>query len=701
MAQYLKFDENEKYISFNANEKEAVLTPLHCTETDGDHSRVESINEIGALHIALLTKSSTQLCKLLLREVHKSFTEQDNNQYYSEELISMDSAGRTPLIIACIQNYDKSIINWLLSLDDGKTSLFWGDKFGNTPLHYACGNKYAKVEVVKMLLDAETEYKYKKEQAHIKNKQRTPLLKLAVKEDAPTPVLKNLLEHERINLDEFDENTSYLLCKRVEQNKDLQDCINQRLSARYPCFILMFSLILRILVFVVMIIATEKLLRYGERPHHFAIFIFFAYLIMEIFMEILEFCAIGAAYLVRKTNFFDITRLVLVGISLSIFYRQKGTDNSYEKNSDIYYLLGAGVLLGIDIIVVLRSTFLPFAKFSGGLIVIARSLIPFFIASTIFLACFAYVFRLLAWNNDSNESAKNTMEEDCQVSFQKCMYQVLEAFISGGSDANDGFVDIIFGLTIILVLLTIIIAIVSDAWGAAERKASQFYWRNRISFLVDINERPLIHRAIAFLCCTGKNTSVMPCILAKIDGFDSALLKEDYPFSWTKDAPYNQVSNLDQYNNPHEYFFKDDAEEIKAAHSLRSEIFWINNTEKKGVLRKCKVVVAAIKWIFYTLLYCLLLLLGFCTGGFLWPNRVRRNIFSYGYKNKEVDPTAAYQPIDILSENLKNAQLALEEFEKSKEDITDESTDEVLNHLKNALKDCEKHLNTLINHSEK
>ena len=68
------------------------------------------------------------------------------------------------------------------------------------------------------------------------------------------------------------------------------------------------------------------------------------------------------------------------------------------------------------------------------------------------------------------------MEEDCQITFQKCMFQVLEVFISGGSDANDRFVDIIFDVIVILVQLTIIIAIVSDSWGTAENKASQYYW---------------------------------------------------------------------------------------------------------------------------------------------------------------------------------------------------------------------------------
>ena len=74
-----------------------------------------------------------------------------------------DSAGRTPLIIACMQNYDKGIIKQILSLDHEKSSVLTVDCFGSTPLHYACSNKDANVDVVNMLLDAEAEYQDQQE----------------------------------------------------------------------------------------------------------------------------------------------------------------------------------------------------------------------------------------------------------------------------------------------------------------------------------------------------------------------------------------------------------------------------------------------------------------------------------------------------------------------------------------------------------
>ena len=745
MAEYLKFNEEEKYIAFNANKNEALFAPLHSKNNgdpkkkDKDTCKSDGKNEssretkIGVLHIALLIKSNASMCNLLLRHKYKFALFN-----CCEEMIIRDSAGRTPLIIACMHNYEKDIIKQLLLLDQDKRSVLIMDSFNNTPLHYACGNKYANVDIVKMLLDAEAQYqdikkdlKKSKQNEYIslptettdveqqdqrehthgniatkgalfqQNKHNMTPLKLAVKEGAPIPVLKILLEHMQTNLGAFDLNTSYVLCQRVEESRDLQDCINQRLSERYPCFILMASLNLRISVFVSMVVATEELLRYGEGPHWFVPCLFYVYLIIEVLGEMFELCALGAAYFLRRSNFFDNTRIVLVGISLRIFDQQM---EAYEQTNKVYILLCAGVLLGIDIIVVLRSTFLPFAKFSGGIVVIVKSLIPFFIVSIIFLTCFTYIFRVLAWNNDAQgKEGINSMETECQISFHKCMFQVLEAFLSGGSEDHDRVVDTLFGLTIILVLLTIIIAIVSDAWGTAEKKASHFYWVSRISFLVDINDRPWMV-FFGLNCMRGKE-SVITKVLERIDGFDREFFRENYSFSWTKDAPYNQVSELDEYYRPHEYFFKDDADKIKAAHSLNSEIFWIKNEEKEFYTTWTKIVIATAKWIFSDLSYCLLLVLGFCSGGLLWPNRIRRNIFSYGYQeNKE--PIIVDDSIDRLSKDyFKCTQSAHEEFKRSKEadptTKTDELVEKLSSDLKTALMEYEKQLNTLVKQTEK
>ena len=86
--------------------------------------------------------------------------------------------------------------------------------------------------------------------------------------------------------------------ERVKENKDLQECIDQNFASRFPCFVLMYLLILRVLVFILMLTTTEELLIYAEGHRTFAIpSIFVAYLIIEIVRELQEFFALGAIYL--------------------------------------------------------------------------------------------------------------------------------------------------------------------------------------------------------------------------------------------------------------------------------------------------------------------------------------------------------------------------------------------------------------------
>ena len=80
------------------------------------------------------------------------------------------------------------------------------DGFENTPFHYACGNKNANIDMVRMLLDTEpkeeileernTQNMAKRGALLQKNKENMTHLKMAVKEDASITVLKTLLEAE-------------------------------------------------------------------------------------------------------------------------------------------------------------------------------------------------------------------------------------------------------------------------------------------------------------------------------------------------------------------------------------------------------------------------------------------------------------------------------------------------------------------------
>ena len=114
------------------------------------------------------------------------------------------------------------------------------------------------------------------------------------------------------------------------------------------------------------------------------------------------------------------------------------------------------------------------------------------------------------------------------------------------------------------------------------------------------------------------------------------IFQDDKKISWTRDSPYNQVTEIDQYYRPFDYFHPSIAKVIKQAHSPRSEVYWISQ-KKEGFARRKLFIIAGMKWMLYGMTYFLLILLGVITGGFFWPTGFRRFILSYGYKSVETE----------------------------------------------------------------
>lgn len=94
------------------------------------------------------------------------------------------------------------------------------------------------------------------------------------------------------------------------------------------------------------------------------------------------------------------------------------------------------------------------ARFVGGLIIIVHTLIPFFIVSFLVLLAFAYSFRM-----------SGTREEACD-SLSGCYYTVMQAFFAG-ADATEDYLDVLFGIIVIIVLLNVVIAIVEQGKTAS------------------------------------------------------------------------------------------------------------------------------------------------------------------------------------------------------------------------------------------
>ena len=201
-----------------------------------------------------------------------------------------------------------------------------------------------------------------------------------------------------------------------------------------------------------------------------------------------------------------------------------------------------GVLLIMQFMLILRSTFLPFASFVGGLLLILSTLIPFFIVSFLVLMFFAYSFRI---------SGKPYREEGCPT-FTKCYYTVLLGLFSGAEGTED-YLDVMFGVLAIIVLLNVVIAIVCNAWESAQRKADHIFWRFRLQFLTE-------SRFCAYLGSKVSEGGIFEKIGKYIDETKDVRITDNT--EWLRET-YEQVRNKEMYENPHDHFDRELADKIE------------------------------------------------------------------------------------------------------------------------------------------
>ncbi len=207
------------------------------------------------------------------------------------------------------------------------------------------------------------------------------------------------------------------------------------------------------------------------------------------------------------------------------------------------------------------------------------------------------------------------IETECEVSFKNCLYAVLHGFFAGTEETHN-VMGILFGLVIVLVLLNVVIAIVSDAWETAKDEATVMYWRGRLSSLTETS-------------CLKYLSNNSNALFNIIDG-SRVIFDDDQSISWSKDYPYNLVHTKEQYDNPHHYFYPCIAQKIIQAHSFKLDLMWLqkeqnakrlsdNNEGRQRSVCKNETCRIILKWVCYSLLYYFWILLGFFTLGILWP----------------------------------------------------------------------------------
>mmetsp|Transcript_39280 Transcript_39280/g.84710 ORF Transcript_39280/g.84710 Transcript_39280/m.84710 type:complete len:249 (+) Transcript_39280:415-1161(+) len=122
---------------------------------------------------------------------------------------------------------------------------------------------------------------------------------------------------------------------------------------------------------------------------------------------------------------------------------------------------------------------------------------PFLVISAITL--FAFSFMYYVREKDSTTYPYDPVPHNSTnpyVSLGESFKTVFPPFASGPLGESESTLDVLFGITIILILLNVVIAVVSDAWADATEEADNAFWSYRLDLILEktrgVNEDGLI-----------------------------------------------------------------------------------------------------------------------------------------------------------------------------------------------------------------
>uniref|UniRef100_A0A7S4MNM5 Ion transport domain-containing protein n=1 Tax=Odontella aurita TaxID=265563 RepID=A0A7S4MNM5_9STRA len=323
-----------------------------------------------------------------------------------------------------------------------------------------------------------------------------------------------------------------------------------------------------------------------------------AYLILR---QITQASSLSAARLFKAWfwypwNWLNIANICLVFSSATVMH--KGTGEGEHIRG---LLIATGGILWLQLAAFLRTTRLEFAVFVSGAIHIMWILIPFLLFAALVLGAFAQMYYIDATTSpacygigDDSDSALTF----CY--FSEAFLKTFAMFVGGGveeeafaTSVSVAWLTSAFALLAIILLLTVLIAIVTDSYSKVKSQSEVVFWWHRFNYAFEMNA------VLNFLWSRHSLSSEPTEEDDKLRTlFDIIRLEFDSPHDYTVYQARKESQR--KWKGP-KWFFSD-ARELKPS--------WY-----KRVL----LAVIVPSW----------MLAGFVTVGWLWPPQVREFLFSH------------------------------------------------------------------------
>ena len=274
------------------------------------------------------------------------------------------------------------------------------------------------------------------------------------------------------------------ISKEIANRPRLQKILAMKSCDLLPTIIVMADFYSCILLLISYHMSTKNFLTGGENVTSSAWYSILALSIgYATVRELLQVYVEHVRWFLSPWNYLDVGTIVLVIVSLvQMFIDVKPTNNLVVLTT---------AFLWLNAIFFLRSTIMSFATFVGGIVKIIFDLTPFIVVSVLILMAFGEMFAMTMLIERGDEcSAKDyahsNLTEFC--SFQDSLFITYGLFVEGieldfYAQENNVVrgISMVFGFLVVIILLNVVIAIVSESWGEAVKQGKEVVSRFHLS----------------------------------------------------------------------------------------------------------------------------------------------------------------------------------------------------------------------------
>lgn len=595
------------------------------------------------LHMACRRKPPVEVVRALLQASPKMIAKTDVHEDYSEYLpLHCASAYRASrgVLEELVKNYFKVEGN-----NNDKTAQTLD---GNTPLHLACSYRHfhdnasdpANIELLANTQVLKT----------LDERGCTPMDKfmrtvglLDLSEDdrfrAVVDSMVFLVENTPPGLGEYFQSFQLAPAKLLDKAvmvPSVQIFLNEQMKTQFATLVMIGHIYLQTSLVVLFTLLAVSL----SDPHIGLVWGVRVVNIIMIICEIAQFSTDPLLWTHDPWNLMDALQAVMVFVCVLLMQM---VDHADKKPSIRAFIMVTSGLVWMMELFQLRSAYREFSVFVSGLIHIIYSLVPFLITTFLVLGTFAQMYFTATRGTDlCNHSDEDVDSPFC--SFSESLLKVYTMLVSGMDDSvfyNGGVssdddeshrdsdilvVSIVFGLFVVILLLNILIAVVSDSWQHVQDEGNRVFWSTRFRFLAEVE---MAHIQQRFVCC----------------GYD-------IPSHGISSAKFQAFLDLVRITYANHQDGSVIWEETRIIKELNIQPCCSNKFKTKRRQDFNEHTMLVTRRVVFVLVIPIWFVLGLCTCGWFWPEQVREYLFCESVMETEEPPAITREDINEAKEEM-------------------------------------------------